>query len=388
MRTVLIWFESQLGFGHARLVSRLAESLKASGSYKVHVIGSRVGTLPDPHFFDGLVRLPGLSRCPNTGLYTLTPSGRDYRDDPRYQAERWRCIERTLDELRPDIVITEMWPIGRRTFNSEMLRLVDHVAGVPALPSLVCMARDVPSFSEGEPNWPLARDILRDSYDLVIVAGDEKVIRLEDFWPELAGSGIPVEYSGYFGPTVDTRQRTTLDEVVVTAGGGSRVADEEFVRDAIVGLSRSVLQHLPYTVHGGLYRRVRITEPGSSDEIPIRWTDGFVRRLQTAQCVISQAGYGSVTETLAVGTPTVLVPRPSSEIGDEQVYRMKRFVASGVLDAAQVVFPGPDRAFRIAQAIAATVQGAGSGATPVRLGGAASAASMLHRKLGASRDGA
>jgi predicted glycosyltransferase len=360
-------------------VDRLATALNATGACHVHVIGSRTDTLIEGRAYKSVHRLPGLSKCPRTGLLSLTPSGREFIADTEYQELRWKMMRRAVGEIAPDVIVTEMWPLGRRAFNAEMLRLIKLVASWQRPPAIVCLARDVPSFSNKEPNWPLAKRVLREFYRMVIVAGDERVIRLDEFWPDLPASGIEVNYKGYFSPPILSPPNEPSDTVIVTAGGALRASEEQFVRDAILGLRRSVLQHLPCEVYGALYDETTSIFTNTGESHSIRWSNTILSQMQMARCVIVQAGYNAVTEALALATPTVLVPRQSSEIGDEQVYRMRRFVANGLLDSAQVVFPGPDRVSRIAQAITETTKPKREYASSVRLDGAASTAATLIR---------
>src|SRR5262249_19083187 len=119
---VFIWVQHLLGLGHFARARTLAAALK-NGGFEVTLVSCRV-TPPDsaPRDF-AFVQLPP-ARAKDE-LFDELVDERGNLVDQRWHDARRGALLAALEEARPDIVITETFPFGRRLLNFELHALID-----------------------------------------------------------------------------------------------------------------------------------------------------------------------------------------------------------------------------------------------------------------------
>ena len=211
--TALIWGESLVGSGHARVQSALSRALQRHGWRVVVVTGSRDRT-EGFDFGDAEIiwQEPLRLRTPSADPYKmsnlLTPRGLALGDDLSYQRRRLEVLLTLYQRVRPEAVITEMWPFARANFDFELNPLAERILSQgDDGAKLFSIARDImfpPSISSPD---SLAVDHNRHRLALryfkpgrILVRGDDAVLPLEAsvgrLSPELRDR---LCYVGYFG---------------------------------------------------------------------------------------------------------------------------------------------------------------------------------------------
>ncbi|MEZ5823488.1 MAG: glycosyltransferase [Geminicoccaceae bacterium] len=323
---VLLWSQHLLGTGHLVRAIRLAAALADRDMRVTLVSGGPHVPITPPEGIEWL-ELPALGASDSEFSGLVDENGVAAGEEV-WQARK-RQLEEALADQQVDIVITEMFPFGRRAFRTEIASLISLArAANPAL-KVVGSVRDI-LVSKTEPEryrWSV--DWVQAHYEKILVHGDPTLIPFEETFPLAEQIRDRLVHTGYVVdvPTLSVSNRSG---VVVSAGGGAvghallsvvmeylRVYPPGGERWRLVGGSRMAQESLDH---------LRETAPGGVD------VEGHVinlpERIARARIAISQAGYNTVAETLALRTPVLLVPF-ETDSEDEQVRRARAVERTG-----------------------------------------------------------
>ena len=349
---VLFYVQHLLGIGHVQRAAAIARALGRAGLKVVLVTGGP----PVPGLDAGaaqVVQLPPVRTRDETFSTLVDLDGRPV--DDAWKAARAERLCAVYRAAAPRVLMTEMFPFGRRQLRFELLPLLEAAWASAPRPRIVCSLRDVLT----EPRKPGKAEWMADTFgryfDLVLVHGDPDVLPLERSFPMAAGFADRIRYTGYVtreaaqaGPPPDRA------EVVVSTGGGAvgaRLIDAALAARAETPLAdvpwRILVGHgLPEAAYGDL---VRAAPAGFVVE---RARPDFPALLAGARLSISQAGYNTVQEVLAAGVPAVVVP--FAGVGEtEQGVRARLFAAHGLLTVVEEAdLTGPRLAAAVTQALA------------------------------------
>ncbi len=317
-------------------------------------------------------RLPARLRIPEgVQVVTLPPvgideAGRLVSHDRRRSPERAMKVRRDrlasiVRTLRPDAVVIELFPFGRRKFAGEIvaaLEIARERRGSP--PVICCSVRDilVSRHERQAAHDAQAAALLHRHFDDVLVHSDERFARLEE---SIAGGTplpVPVHYTGFVhdpGPQA-IRPQTRAGSVVVSAGGGTVGAPllqaaigaanllgdaDDCAIDLIAGPLMPAEDWRELVLAASTPPRVRLH----------RAVANLSFELSRARASVSQCGYNTVMDVLASRVPAVVVPFGDAR-EDEQRKRAERLARLGlvrVLPADQLSGPalaGEIRALR------------------------------------------
>lgn len=335
---VLFYVQHLLGIGHLKRASAISDAMVAEGLGVTIAFGGRP--------------VPGV-RFSGAGLHQLPPAGifgRDFAilvdEEGRAVDEAWRRrrladLLKLAEAVRPEILLFELFPFGRRQFRFELLPLLKRVRGWTPPPAVVASVRDIlvrPSKPEREDET--AR-LVRQAFDRVLVHGDPAFVPFEASFGPFAEIGDLVRYTGYVGPGSAVangrphRTEATTGEVIVSAGGGAVGAP--LIAAALAARPRSGARDLPWRILTGpglpeaAFREAEAAASAAGTAAPIvveRFRSDFAALLGGAALSISQAGYNTVMDLLVAGTPAILVPFAAGG-ESEQRERAKRLGERG-----------------------------------------------------------
>lgn len=137
---VLIVVTHLLGTGHLARALVLARALRAAGHH-VQVIS---GGMPAPHLdAEGITvtQLPALKSDGVNFKRLLDADGSEAT--PALLDKRHTAALRVLSDMQPDIVITELFPFGRRVLSDEFIALLDAAIVMPSRPLICASIRDI-----------------------------------------------------------------------------------------------------------------------------------------------------------------------------------------------------------------------------------------------------
>jgi predicted glycosyltransferase len=311
MMRVLIWVQHLWGVGHLRRMTRIADALGRRGAAVTLVSGG----LPVPAFETGHFALRRLSPVQTGDAAFSTLRRQDGQDaDGILMAGRTVELLGIFHATQPDILITELFPFGRRKFRREMLALLQAARGRRPRPLILSSLRDIveppsdPARNRAYLGWVSAY------YDALLVHGDPGFLKLEASAAWLDQLRLPIHYSGYAGPApplVPTQK--SPDErpgILVSTGGGRGGAR---LLDLAAQAARLAGGGLRWRLVGGWHAESPASEQNgtfySGCEIvrePAR--DDLPALMGAAALSVSRAGYNTVVEGLAAGIPLILVP--------------------------------------------------------------------------------
>ncbi len=378
---ILFYVQHLLGIGHLRRAALIAKAVDRAGMSVVFVSGG----MPVPGLDIGgaaFVQLPPL-RSADQYFSTLVDTAGRPIDNAWRDARRDRLLA-LLEAVRPRLLLTEMFPFGRRQLRFELNPLLEAARARRPRPLVVSSVRDVINRPDkpGKAAWIV--ETLRRQFDRILVHGDPSLLTLETSFPEAAQIAGMLDYTGYVvSPPPESTDATGegAGEVLVSTGGG---AVAEPMIDAVLAARplttlktrawRILAGHnLPEATFGAYRKRA------GDGVILERARPDFLDLLARAGLSISQAGYNTVMEVLAAGPPAVVVPFAGGA-ETEQSLRAGLLAERGLLTVVEEAgLDGPALAAGIDRALA------GSGATrpsvALATDGAARTADILARML-------
>lgn len=375
---VLFYVQHLLGVGHLKRAAAIAQAMAEAGCDVAVALGG--SDVPGVRF-DGCARilLPPV-RATDASFRVLV----DDQERPIDDAWRERRVVRLLTEfanLRPDVLLLEMFPFGRLQFRFELLPLLQAARIARPRPLILSSVRDALVHKDDAARSARVVSLVDRWFDAVLVHGDPSLFGLEATFPAAAAIAAKLVYTGYVVAAPPAPRRPPADpaaaEVIVSAGGGA------------VGLPllEAALAARPRCRLGGHVWRL-LTGPNLPPEaferlaweappgvIVERWRDDLPALLAPAALSISQAGYNTMMDLLAAQVPAVVVPFAAA--GEtEQTFRARAFAARG---AVTLVEADALSAARLAEAIDRTGDGAASWGDIATAGAATSARLIIDR---------
>ena len=303
---VLIAVTHLLGTGHLSRALTLGRAFAAAG----HQVCVASGGFAAPQLnADGvdLLQLPPL-RSDGVDFTRLLTASSDVADEA-YYSKRQDALCTALTDMQPDILITELYPFGRRSLAEEFKALLTTAHAMPRRPVILASIRDILA-PPSKPKKAIQADaMIAEYYDAVLVHSDPTATRLEVSWPVSEMLEKKLRYTGYVTPPAPTEhpQRDGDGEVLVSAGGGS-------VGDALFETACLAAAQMPDTrwrlLVGGsdaAQRIERLQAIGSPAVIEPARPD-FRQMLPLAAASVSMCGYNTALDLLQCGTPSVLIP--------------------------------------------------------------------------------
>ncbi|WP_246697131.1 glycosyltransferase family protein [Rhizobium sp. WYCCWR 11146] len=325
---IFFYVQHLLGIGHIARASRIANALVKDG-FDVTVV---TGGLPVPGFpGEGVktVALPAVV-ANNAGFAGLAdadgrPAGEDF-----LHARRQLLLD-AFHAARPDVVIIEAFPFGRRQMRFELLPLLEAIDKAEPRPKLISSVRDIL-----QENRKAGRDaetvtLVKDHFDAVLVHGDPGFVRLEDTFPLTSEIADRLRYTGLVAAPPALEPTETFD-IIASAGGGA-------VGAALIGAAKEAATLLPDNLRWLLVAGpnlpeadfAALSEDAAANVTLVRFRKDFPSLLRGAKVSISQAGYNTVGDLLRTECRAILIPFVAG--GEtEQTVRAERLQALGLAD--------------------------------------------------------
>ncbi|MGH6814623.1 MAG: glycosyltransferase family protein [Hyphomicrobiaceae bacterium] len=324
---VFYYVQHLLGIGHVFRALRIARALVEANANVDFVLG---GAPPSGEDLSGLdlVRLPVI-RSGSGGFSDLVQeNGRPV--DPAFKTARRDTLLAEFRRARPDVVLIEAFPFGRRQMRFELLPLLEAARTAEPKPVVVCSIRDILQENRKPERDTETLTLLADAFDHVIVHGDRRFVRLDETFPRVADIVPPVTYSGYVAPKLGSGPAGSAYGVIVSAGGGA--VGRALIEAALHAKPHTALakarwlcltgQNMPQEDSAKLVRLA-----AAQDVELAGFRANLVGALAQARLSVSQAGYNTVADILVAGCAAVLVPF-AAQGETEQTHRARRLERS------------------------------------------------------------
>jgi predicted glycosyltransferase len=303
---VLIVVTHLLGTGHLSRALTLARGFVSAG-HRVQVVS---GGLPAPHLQAPGVEVVQLAPLRSDGTdFTrlLTPDGTPA--DAAYRAGRQQDLCRLVTEMAPDVLLTELFPFGRRSLTDEFTALLETARSLPRRPLILCSIRDILAPPSTPQKAERTDTLLARFYDAVLVHADPALVRLEQSWPVSDNLRPLLHYTGFVAPPPAGPHPDHLgrDEILVSAGGGA--VGLPIFRTAIASAALMPGWAWRLLVGGGAEQLTALRSvplPANLTLEPAR--PDFRQMLFHAAASVSMCGYNTALDLLQAGPPAVLIP--------------------------------------------------------------------------------
>jgi len=380
--SVLLHVQHLLGIGHLQRTLRIADALARDGVRVTLVSGGMpIALLRHPAI--DFVQLPPIRAY--DARFALFDGGGAPVDDA-LRTRRGDMLLAAFSEARPDAVVIEGFPFARRAFRSELDPLIAAVKEAQPRPSLLCSLRDIVVVRDDPARHRVIAARVQDDFDAVLVHGDPAFVPLDMSFPAAPEIADRLIYTGYVAPPAETAPVALAPNdgahgVVVSAGGGA--AGKTLLDTALAALREGCCTDMPWLLLTGTnlpetdVTALRNAAPaGVAVE---RFRPGLLGVLRRSRVSVSQAGYNTVLDILAVGVPAVLVPF-AAERETEQQLRAERLAALG---AAELVPESELTPGALAAAINRAIMKRRPVPLTVERGGAARSARVIAAMIGA-----
>src|SRR5262249_3409293 len=125
------------------------------------------------------------------------PGGRPIDHD--LQRARREALLAAFDTARPDAVIIEAFPFGRRAFRFELDPLLKAARSRRPRPRMLCSLRDIVVLPDDAGRRREIIDRVQADFDFVLVHGDPGFIPLDESFPAAPEIADRLIYTGYVG---------------------------------------------------------------------------------------------------------------------------------------------------------------------------------------------
>lgn len=321
-RRVLIWVQHLLGSGHLRRSLAVAGAAAAAGLTVRLVSGGppMALTLPKDVLF---TQLPPV-RSADQGFTRLVDMA-GQPADAALMAMRAQQLLAAYRDFAPDLLVTEMFPFGRRPFRHELAPLLaDALGRIPILASV----REI-LVSKPDAKWQWMRETCLTQFDGVLVHGDERLLPFGATCPFAAELGARIRHTGFVlteGVPAPAEQR---HGILVSVGGGA--VGRLLLEQCLVAAEAFTEQ--PWHLLAGPNSAAELVDDlrrrAPAHVTVERHREDFPLLLAKAALSVSQAGYNTVAEGLAAQVRMVLIPFAAAG-EDEQTIRAQALADKGL----------------------------------------------------------
>jgi len=345
---VLFWVQQLLGSGHLKRAATLARAMADEGLEVTLAAGGMPMAFVLPRRVE-VVQLPAIRTSDPSFAQLVDAVGQPVHD--ALWQERQARLQHLLAERRPQVLITEMFPFGRRAFRRELLPLLEAAAAMRPRPWRLCSVRDILVRKPTAESYAWMRDLALAHYDRILVHTDPQLIPFDLTFPFAAALRDRLVETGYVVDAAATPAGYPPGppEVLVSAGGGrvgAALLEAALEARGLTGLAKAPWR----LVAGGNLAVDRFAA------LAARLPDGVALDRQRADfdglfanslLSVSQAGYNTVVEGLRLGKPMVLVPFETASETEQRI-RAERLASLGL---AEVVWERELAASSLARAI-------------------------------------
>ncbi len=348
---VLIYCQHVLGMGHLIRSMAIARALKNCAVTFINGGESLSGVEVPP--WVSMENLPPISS--DSEFQALKINGHGTTLEQVQHVRKHRLLE-LYEAIRPDVLLIELFPFGRKRFAFELLPLLAHIRLAGSSTQVVCSLRDIlvtkPDQTRHE-DWVVS--LMNRYFDLLLIHSDPIFQTLDETFSRRTDLRCDVQYTGFVTQDSDTESDLPAGEptpspqqmpLILASVGGGRVG-YELLENTVRASSLLTFPHR-LAVFTGPYmpdqqyealRRLASQHPHIDVQ---RFTPTFQTLMQQAVLSISMAGYNTCMNVLKTGTRALVLPFTGHK-NDEQTIRAKKLEKRGQLTVLEPEDLTPDR---------------------------------------------
>ncbi len=303
---VMIVVTHLLGTGHLARAMTLARAYLDAGE-DVCVVS---GGMPAPQLANDKIALVQLPPVRSDGVdFSRLLCADSSQATTEFLTTRQTQLLDTFANFTPDILITELFPFGRRILRNEFQALLK-AAKAQAVPPLICASiRDILAPPSKPKKAQFADEMVASFYDAVLVHSDPGLTPLDLSWPVSESLQNHLKYTGFVAPPAAGPHPTGAGtgEIIVSAGGGDVGGP---IYEAILASAPDIPHPIRILV-GGASSQSRINDLSAhaSTNVTVEAVrKDFRQMLSGAAASISLCGYNTALDILQACTPAVFIP--------------------------------------------------------------------------------
>jgi predicted glycosyltransferase len=341
--TLLFYCQHSLGLGHLSRSFALCEAL-ARRFDVILLCGGKLPPTKTPPAGVQVVALPPIGAAVDGHLVSHDPQ---LTVERAFELRRDRILE-VFRAARPEVVLIEFFPFGKKRFAGDLLPLLDEINGLgPAAPVVACSIRDIlVGRGAGQAEFDdRASRLANEYFDAVLVHSDPGFAQFDESFRPRVPLRTPIRYTGFVVPGGEPPDRQEhCRELVVSAGGG--IVGAPLLTTAVE--AHRLLGDVEMKVVAGPFfpedswqdlRRRATKGRGLS---LIRSVPDLGAELRGARASLSQCGYNTAMDIVRARVPALIVP--FAENGeDEQTKRARRLERLGAVRVLDPVDLHPRR---------------------------------------------
>jgi len=331
---IIIHCQYVYGIGHLVRTVELARGLSINFQVFIFNGGEKVPNFYLPKDIN-LIQLPAIYKKENNK--TLLPVDSSTNIEECFQ-KRKIIIEKKIEEIKPDIIITEHFPFGL-LFENEVTNLISKTKILNPFTKIISSVRDIIENNSGSINDEYISELINKWYDLVLIHGDVNYVHLNHSFTQIRKILVPIHHTGYIVRDIPRKIKTdTKHHIILASVAAGRLGAE--LLEAIIAshlLIKQKIKHKLILFSGAFQSDFKELQKTildlKSEDIELNSFDSmlYLDYLSQANLVISLGGYNSIIESISAQKKLLVYQRVFSEGNEEQDLRIKLFEDLGYL---------------------------------------------------------
>lgn len=324
---IMLYSQHVLGIGHFFRSMEIAEALKPHRVLFVEGGDPLPGFKPQDHI--ERVILPPLMMDPD---FKIMESRRGELEEVKVQ--RSRTLLKVFGDYAPDVLLTELFPFGRKQFRFELTPLLETVERLRPRPLVVCSLRDILVEKNDQAAYEQGvLAVLNRFYDLLLIHSDPRLTRLDETFERVRDIVPRVIYTGFVARPAPPHVPKTKGKVIVASTGGGKVGTDllsaviDAVHDQPEADVRLRIFIGPFMEESDMEELRSLASRDSRISLE-PFSPDFPGELARADLAITMAGYNTCMDILCTGVNALVYPFAQNR---EQMLRARRLEELGAL---------------------------------------------------------
>ncbi len=246
---------------------------------------------------------------------------------------RKETLVNVCHSFKPDVVIIELFPFGRRRFSFELIPFLETAKALGA--KIVCSLRDIVVTKQDKTRHEeKVCKLINKYFDLLLIHGDPNFISLELSFSAVNQLHCPVRYTGYVVQPLPQQTSPQLSKqpfILVSVDGG-RFGHE--LLESILKTAPLLTSQIPHhwQIFTGpfcpIYEQLVELAVGQDNVSINRYTPSLIDYMLQADLSISMSGYNTTMNVLTTGVKAMMMAFVGN--GDlEQITRIEKLAELG-----------------------------------------------------------
>jgi predicted glycosyltransferase len=324
---IMFYCQHVLGIGH------FFRSMEIARALKDHQV----------LFVEGGDPLPGFTPPVHVSRFLLPPlmmdtefksmAGRDGSLE-QVKAKRAKLLLEKFREFAPHVLMTELFPFGRRQFRFELLPILELIREQRRRTRVICSLRDIlveKADQAAYEKWVLG--ILNAHYNLLLIHSDPRLIALEETFTQVREIRIPIRYTGFITKPLPSVEKQSGRKIIVASSGGGKVG-VDLLASAILAVQSMPDHDILLRVFVGPFMEepdqgfLKHLTTGDPRTCLQPFSPNFPAELMSADLSISMAGYNTCMDLISTGVKALVFPFPQNR---EQGLRAGKLQSLGLV---------------------------------------------------------